>query len=120
MPRKRSSKEWHRISMPGWVQIFRTATEGGINAPLRDFLPRAFPNIDLDSAINLHAVLENIAQLRGGAAHDAMIADDRKVRDAEELWDLVMGVGGGGFLAQFHSALGLTRDDQSSAGAGGA
>ena len=105
--------------MSGWAQVLRTATEEGINAPLRAFLPRAFPNIDLDSAINLQAALENIAQLRGGAAHDSIIADDRKIRDAEELWDLVMGVDGGGFLAQFHSALGLTDDDQSSAGADG-
>ena len=119
-PRKRSSEEWDRIPMSGWAQVLRTATEEGINAPLRAFLPRAFPNIDLDSAINLHAALENIAQLRGRAAHDSIIADDRKIRDAEELWDLVMGVGGGGFLAQFHSALGLTDDDQSSAGADGA
>ena len=119
-PRKRSSEEWDKISMSGWVQILRTATEGDINAPLRAFLPRAFSNIDLDSAINLHAALENIARLRGGAAHDAIMADDRRARDAEELWSLVMGVGGGGFLAQFHSALGLTRDDPSSAGANGA
>ena len=54
---------------------------------------------------------KNIAQLRGGAAHDSIIADDRKVRDAEKLWDLVMGAAGGGFLAQFHSALGLTGND---------
>ena len=109
-PRKRSSEEWHNIPMSGWAQILRTATEGGINAPLRVFLPHAFPNIDLDSAINLHAALENIAQLRGGAAHDSFTADGRKVRDAEELWDLVMGAGSGGFLAQFCSALGLTKD----------
>ena len=108
--RKRSSAEWERIPMSGWVQILRTATEGDINAPLRDVLPHAFPNIDLDSAINLHDTLEDIAQLRGGAAHDSIIADDRKVRDVEKLWDLVMGVGSGGFLAQFHSALGLTRN----------
>ena len=118
--RKRSSEEWDRIPLSGWAQVLRTATEEGINAPLRAFLPRAFPNTDLDSAINLHAALENIAQLRGGAAHDSIIADDRKIRDAEELWDLVMGVDGGGFMAQFHSALGLTGDDQSSAGADGA
>ena len=112
-PRKRSSAEWDRIPMSGWVQILRTATEGDINAPLRDFLPRAFPNIDLDATINLHVSLENIAQLRGGAAHDSIIADDRKIRDAVELWDLVMGAAGGGFVAQFHSALGLTGNDGS-------
>ena len=119
-PRKRSSEEWDRIPMSGWAQVLRTATEGDINSPLRAFLPRAFPNIDLDSAINLHAALENIAQLRGGAAHDSIIADDHKVREAEDLWDLVMGVGGGGFLTQFYSALGLTGADQSSASADGA
>ena len=110
-PRKLSSEEWDRIPMSGWAQILRTATGGDINTPLRDALPHAFPKIDLDSAINLHAALEDIAKLRGGAAHDAIIADDRKVRDAEELWDLVMGVAGGGFLTQFYSALGLTRND---------
>ena len=109
-PRKRSSEEWRNISMSGWAQVLRTATEGGINAPLRASLPRAFPDMDLDSAINLHAALENIAHLRGGAAHDSDTADGRKVRDAEELWDLVMGTGGGGFLAQFCSALGLAKD----------
>ena len=119
-PRKRSSEEWDRIPLSGWAQILRTATEEGINAPLRTLLPRAFPNIDLDSTINLHAALENIAQLRGGAAHDSIIADDHKVRDAEDLWDLVMGADGGGFLSQFYSALGLTGEDQSSAGADGA
>ena len=110
-PRKRSSKEWDRIPMSGWVQILRTATEGDDNAPLRDFLPRAFPNIDLDATINLHVSLEDIAQLRGGAAHDSIITDDRKIRDAAELWDLVMGAASGGFVAQFHAALGLARND---------
>ena len=119
-PRKRSSEEWHNISMSGWAQILRTATDGGINAPLRAFLPHAFPDIDLDSAINLHAALENITQLRGGAAHDSITADGRKVRDAEELWDLVMGAGSGGFLAQFCSALGLAKDPQETGNADGA
>ena len=80
--------------MSWWVQILRTATEGTINAPLRACLARAFPNIDLDSAINPHDALEDIAQLRGEAAHDSIIADDRKVRDTEKLRDLVMGVAG--------------------------
>ena len=97
--------------MSWWSQILRTATEGNINAPLLAFLARAFPNIVLDAAINPHAALEDIAQLRGEAAHDSIIPDDRKVRDAKELWGLVMGVAGGGFLAQFHSALGLTGND---------
>ena len=119
-PRKRSSEEWHKISMSGWVQVLRTAKDGGINAPLREFLPHAFPDIDLDSAINLHAALENIAQLRGGAAHDSNTADGPKVRDAEELWDLVMGGGSAGFLAQFCSALGLTKDAQETGNADGA
>ena len=118
-PRKRSSEEWHKISMSGWVQVLRTATDGGINAPLREFLPHAFPDIDLDSAINLHVALENIAQLRGGAAHDSITADGRKVRDAEELWELVMGAGSAGFLAQFCSALGLTKDGRETGNADG-
>ena len=106
-PRKRSSREWHRIPMSGWAHILRTAREEDINAPLRAFLPHAFPDIDLDSVINLHAALENIARLRGGAAHDSITTDGRKVRDAEELWDLVIGAGSGGFLAQFCAALGI-------------
>ena len=105
--------------MSGWAQILRTATEGDINAPLREFLPHAFPGIDLDSAINLHAPLANIAQLRGGSAHDSITADGRKVRDAEELWDLVMSAGSGGFLAQFCSALGLTKDGPETGNADG-
>ena len=109
--RKLSSEEWDKIPMSRWVQILRTATEGDINAPLRTFLSHAFPDIDLDSAVNLHVSLENIAQLRGGAAHDSIITDDRKIRDVEELWDLVMGAASGGFVAQFHSALGLARND---------
>ena len=119
-PRKRSAEEWGSIPMAGWAHILRTATEGDINAPLRAFLPHAFPDIDLDSTINLHAALGNIAQLRGGAAHDSVTADGRKVRDAEELWDLVMGVGSGGFLAQFCSALGLTKDGQEAGNSHGA
>ena len=117
---KRSSEEWHKIPMSGWAQVLRTATEGDINAPLRSSLPRAFPDIDLDSAINLHAILEKIAHLRGGAAHDSITADGRRVRDAAELWDLVMGGGGAGFLVQFCSALGLTKDGRATGNADGA
>ena len=32
--------------------------------------------------------------------------------DAEELWDLVVGNDGGGFIAKFHAAMGLTKDGQ--------
>ena len=119
-PRKRSSEEWHNIPMSGWAQILRTTTEGDINAPLRAFLPHAFPDIDLDAAINLHAPLVNIAQLRGGSAHDSVTADGPKVSDAEELWNLVMGGGSGGFLVQFCWALGLTNDGQETGNTDGA
>ena len=107
-PRKRSSEEWDEISMSGWVQILRTATEKDINSALRSTLPQAFPNIDLDAVVNLNVELATIARLRGGSAHDSGTASDRKASDAEELWDLVVGNDGGGFLAKFHSALGLT------------
>ena len=119
-PRKRSSEEWHRISMSGWAHILRTAREEDINAPLRAFLPHAFPDIDLDAATNLHAALANIARLRGGASHDSITADGRQVRDAEELWGLVVGAGSGGFLAQFCAALGLTKDGRETGNTDGA
>ena len=119
-PRKRSSEEWHNIPMSGWAQILRTTTEGDINAPLRAFLLHAFPDIDLDAAINLHAPLANIAQLRGGAAHDSVTADGRRVSDAEELWNLVMGGGSRGFLVQFCWALGLTNGGQETGNTDGA
>ena len=105
--RKRSPEQWDDIPMSGWVQIFRTATDGDINSALRSILPQAFPFVDMDAVVNLNVKLEAIAQLRGGSAHDSRIADDRKAGDAENLWDLVMGSNGRGFLAEFHSALGL-------------
>ena len=80
----------------------------GINSPLRSVLPQAFPYVDLDAMVNLNVRLETIAQLRGSSAHDSRTADDRKTGDAEKLWDLVVGSSGRGFLAEFHSALGLT------------
>ena len=107
-PRKRSPEEWDEISMSGWVQILRTATEKDINSALRSTLPQAFPNIDLDAVVNLNVELATIARLRGGSAHDSGTANDRKASDAKELWDLVVGNDHGGFLAKFHSALGLT------------
>ena len=113
-PRRRSSEEWDEIPMSGWVHILRTATEKDINSALRSTLPQAFPDIDLDAVVNLNVELATIARLRGGSAHDSGTASDRKASDAEELWDLVVGNDGGGFLAKFHSALGLTKDGQAS------
>ena len=100
--------------MSGWVHILRTATKKDINSALRSTLPQAFPNIDLDAVVNLNVELATIARLRGGSAHDSGTASDRKASDAEELWDLVVGNDGGGFLAKFHSVLGLTKDGQAS------
>ena len=79
-PRRRSSGEWGEISMSGWVHIFRTATEKGINSALRSTLPQAFPDIDLDAVVNLNVELTTIARLRGGSAHDSGTANDRKAR----------------------------------------
>ena len=118
-PRKRSSEEWDEIPMSGWVQILRTAKENDINSALRSTLPQVFPKIDLDAVVNLNVELATIARLRGGSAHDSGTAKDRKASDAEELWDLVVGSNGGGFLAKFYSALGLTEDGQRSGNAGG-
>ena len=118
-PRKRSSEEWDEIPMSGWVQILRTAKENDINSTLRSTLPQAFPKIYLDAVVNLNVELATIARLRGGSAHDSGTAKDRKASDAEELWDLVVGSNGGGFLAKFYSALGLTEDGQRSGNAGG-
>ena len=106
--RKRTPEDWENIPMSGWVQILRTATERGMNSPVRSVLPQAFPYVDLDAVVNLNVKLETIAQLRGSSAHDSRIADDRKAGDSEKLWDLVVGTNGRGFLAEFHTALGFT------------
>ena len=106
--RKRTSEEWDNIPMSGWVQILRTTTERDINSPLRSVLPHAFPYVDLDALVELNIKLETIAQMRGSSAHDSRTADDRKAGDARKLWDLVVGSSGRGFLAEFHSAMGLT------------
>ena len=118
-PRKRSPEEWDEISMSGWVQILRTATEKDINSALRSSLPQAFPNIDLDAVVNLNVELATIARLRGGSAHDSGTANDRKASDAEELWDLVVGGNSEGFLYKLYAALGLTVSDLGSVDAGG-
>ncbi len=118
-PRKRSLKDWDKISMSGWVQILETATEGGINDSLRSVLPRAFPNVDLDAVVNLHVGLAEVARLRGSASHDSTTPDDQEASDAEELWDLVVSSNGGGFLATFYSALGLIEDGQGRGNTGG-
>ena len=112
-------ENWHKIQIFGWAHILRTATEGGINDPLRSVLPLAFPNLDMDAFICLHDELAKIAQLRGSSSHDSATLDEQKVRDAQELWDLVVGSGGDGFLAKFYSALGLTGEGQGSGNADG-
>ena len=106
--RKRTRVEWDKIPMSGWVQILRTAAETDINSPLRSVLPQAFPSVDMDAVVNLNVKLETIAQLRGSSAHDSRTSDDRKAGDTYKLWALVVGTNGGGFLAEFHSALGFT------------
>ena len=111
-PRRRSSEEWDEILMSGWVHILRTATDKDINSALRSALPQAFPDSDLDAVVNLNVELATISRLRGGSAHDSGAASDRKASDAEKLWDLVVGNGGGGFVVKFQSALGLAKDGQ--------
>ena len=117
--RKRASEQWDDIPMSGWVQVLRTTTDGDINSSLRSVLPQAFPCVDLDALVSLNGKLETIARLRGGSAHDSRTADDRKARDAEKLWDLVVGTNGRGFLAEFHSALGLADVGEGSGDANG-
>ena len=90
-----------------------------MNAPLWSALPRAYPNVDLDAVVNLNFELAKISRLRGSSAHDSTNSDERRANDAQELWDLVMGNVGGGFLARFYSASGLTVHDQRSANADG-
>lgn len=90
-----------------------------MNEPLRLALPRAFPNVDLDAVVGLHTGLASISQLRGSSAHDSATPDEQKARDVGELWDLVAGSSGGGFLAKFHSAFGLSGDNLGSGHAGG-
>ena len=110
---------WHKIQISGWAQILETATEGGINDQFRSVLPRAFLNLDMDTVIGLHDVLARIARLRGSSSHDSTTPDDQKAKDAQELWDLVVGSGGEGFLAKFYEAFGLTADDQGSGSGSG-
>ena len=117
--RRHSEKEWSKIQMYGWAQILETATEGGINDQFRSVLPRAFLNLDMDTVIGLHDVLARIARLRGSSSHDSTTPDDQKAKDAQELWDLVVGSGGEGFLAKFYEAFGLTADDQGSGSGSG-
>ena len=118
-PRKHSPADWGKIPLSQWAQILETATEGGRNAPLRSALPLAFPNADLDIFVSLHAELAKIAQLRGGSSHDSPTLNEQKAKDAEELWELVVGSNGRGFLARFYSALGLTGDGQEPGDASG-
>ena len=118
-PGRLSQNDWYKIQLSRWAHILRTATEGGINDSLRSVLPRAFPNVDMDAVIGLHDSLARIAWLRGSSSHDSTTPDDQKTKDAQELWDLVVGSGGEGFLAKSYSALGLTADDQVSGNADG-
>ena len=118
-PRRLTSEQWHKIQLSRWSQILSTSTEGDMNEPLRLVLPRAFPNVDLDAVVGLHTGLASISQLRGNSAHDSATPDEQKDRDAGELWDLVVGSNGGGFLAKFYSALGLTGGSQGSGDASG-
>ena len=67
--------------------------------------------------VSLSVELAKIAQLRGSSAHDSTTSYERRANNAQELWDLVVGSGGEGFLAKFHSALGLTGHDQGSGNA---
>ena len=118
-PRRYSRGNWNRIQLSGWAKIIETATEKGKNAPLWSALPRAYPNVDLDAVVNLNFELAKIAQLRGSSAHDSTTSDERRANNAQELWDLVVGSGGEGFLVRFYSALGLTGRDQGSGNADG-
>ncbi len=94
-PRKRSPEEWDEISMSGWVQILRTATENDINSALRSTLPQAFPNIDLDAVVNLNVELATIARLSPNPPKDT---DGRRedsgrgwVRELQGRWPGVLG-----------------------------
>ena len=118
-PRRYSRENWNKIQLSGWAKIIETATENGMNAPLWSVLPRAYPNVDLDAVVNLNVELAKIAQLRGSSAHDSTTSDERRANNAQELWDLVVGSGGEGFLAKFYSALGLAGHDQGSGNADG-
>lgn len=105
-PRSYSIEQWNRIQLSGWSRIIESTTEGGANAEFRSLLPTAFPNIDLEALVQLHADLARIAQLRGSSAHDSSTSDQRRAENASELWALVVGSRGDGFLNRFLSALG--------------
>ena len=109
-PRKLARKDWGKISPSNWSQILSTCTDEGINQPLRLALPRAFPNVDVDSVPDLNGELAAIAQLRNSAAHHSVAAEERKAVEAGELRDLVVGSNGEGFLHKFYAALGLDKD----------
>ena len=108
-PRNYPLENWNRIQLSGWSKIVESTTEQGKNVELRSLLPRAFPNIVLEAFVQLHADLAKIAQLRGSSAHDSPTSDERRAENANELWALVVGCNGNGFLTKFVSALGLVR-----------
>ena len=72
-------------------------------------LPLAFPNVDVDSVADLNGELAAIAQLRNSAAHHSAAVEERKALYAGELWDLVVGSKGEGFLHKFYAAFGLDK-----------
>ena len=109
-PRNVPQKDWGRISISNWSRILSTTTQGGINEALRLSLPHAFPGVDLEALVNLNAELASIARLRGSSAHDSGAAGDLKANDTEEIWHLVVGSKGRGFITKFCSALGLAED----------
>ena len=109
-PRKLARKDWGKISLSRWSQILSTCADEGINQPLRLALPLAFPNVDVDSVADLNVELAAVAQLRNSAAHHSAAVEERKAVDAGELWDLVVGSKGEGFLHKFYAAFGLDKD----------
>lgn len=115
IPGSRNSRErnappdWSKIQLSVWARIFETANDGGKNAGLRSALPSAFPGVNLEAVVSLNVELARIARLRGSSAHDSPDSSEQRARKADELWSLVVAGEGGGFLANFLSALGLTR-----------
>ena len=114
-PRQRNSRrtyapaDWDRIPLSGWAGILRTTTERGRNARLRSAIQPAFPHADLDAVVKLNIGLARIAKLRGSAAHASPDSDEQRVKNADELWGLVVASDGNGFLADFFAALSLTQ-----------
>ena len=111
-PRKLPQQDWGKISISNWSRILGTTTQGGMNEALGSALTRAFPGVDLEAVVNIHAELASIARLRGSSSHDSGAAGDLKAKNAEEIWRLVVGGNGRGLITKFCSALGLADDGQ--------